>query len=160
MKPDGIMLSNGPGDPEGVPYVVKTLEKLIGSVPIFGICFGHQMLGLALGGKTYKLKFGHHGGNHPVKDLKTGNISITVQNHNFCVAVKEKTKGKLVLDGNNDVEMTHINLNDNTCEGLVHKKLPIFSVQFHPEACPGPNDAGYLFNNFIKLMDKYYAKKK
>lgn len=159
LFPDGIFLSNGPGDPEGVPYIYSTVEKLIGKIPIFGICLGHQMLGLALGGKTYKLKFGHHGVNHPVMDLKTGKISITVQNHGFCVKMKQKTKNKYEFDGNKDVEITHLNLNDKTCEGLRHKKLPIFSVQFHPEAAAGPHDAQYLFNDFIKLMGKYRAKK-
>ncbi len=151
-KPDGVLLSNGPGDPEGVPYAVKTAEKLIGEIPIFGICLGHQILALALGGKTYKLKFGHHGANHPVKDLKTGKIAITVQNHGFCVDVEEKKEGKYCMVGNNDVEITHINLNDGTCEGLRHKRLPIFSVQFHPEASPGPHDAQYLFREFVKMM--------
>ncbi len=146
-KPHGIMLSNGPGDPEGVPYVVETVKKLLGKLPIFGICFGHQMLGLALGGKTYKLKFGHHGGNHPVKDLKTGKVSITVQNHGFCVDIDLLSK--------EDIEITHINLNDDTLEGIRHKKMPMFSVQFHPESNPGPHDAEYLFAEFIQMMKKH-----
>ena len=146
LGPDGILLSNGPGDPAGVPYVVETVKELLGKIPIFGICFGHQMLGLALGGKTFKLKFGHHGGNHPVKDLKTGKVHITVQNHGFCVDIDSLNK--------EDIEITHINLNDNTLEGIRHKKLPIFSVQFHPEASPGPHDARYLFAEFIKMMEQ------
>jgi len=152
MDPDGVLLSNGPGDPAAVTYVIENVRKLIGKVPIFGICLGQQMLGLALGGRTYKLKFGHHGANHPVKDLKTGRISITVQNHGFCVDVGSLDK--------KDIEMTHVNLNDNTSEGLKHKKFPIFSVQFHPEASPGPHDAKYLFKDFIKLMENWRAKKK
>jgi carbamoyl-phosphate synthase small subunit len=146
MKPDGILFSNGPGDPAAVSYVVETTKQLIGKLPIFGICLGHQMLGQAFGGKTYKLKFGHHGGNHPVKDLKTGKVSITVQNHGFCVDIDSLNK--------KDIQITHINLNDNTLEGMRHKKLPVFSVQFHPEAGPGPNDASYLFGEFVKLMKK------
>ena len=145
-KPDGVLMSNGPGDPAAVPYVVSTLKNLLGKVPIFGICLGHQMLGQALGGETYKLKFGHHGGNHPVKDMRTGKISITAQNHGFCVDIDSLDK--------NDIEITHINLNDNTLEGIKHKKLPIFSVQFHPECSPGPHDAMYLFNEFIERMGK------
>lgn len=152
MDPDGILLSNGPGDPAGVPYVVETVRKLLGKVPIFGICLGHQMLGLALGGKTYKLKFGHHGGNHPVKDMKTGKVAITPQNHNFCVDIDTLPKG--------DIEMTHMNLNDNTLEGMRHKKMPIFSVQFHPEYGPGPHDAEYLFGEFTGMMEASGAKKK
>jgi len=146
MKPDGLLLSNGPGDPAAVNYVIETTKQLIGKLPIFGICLGHQILGLAFGGKTLKLKFGHHGANHPVKDLKTGKVSITAQNHGFCVDIDSLKK--------KDIEITHINLNDNTLEGMRHKKLPIFSVQFHPEASPGPHDAGYLFDEFIRLMKK------
>ena len=147
MKPHGVLLSNGPGDPAAVKYVIEATRKLIGKIPIFGICLGHQMLGLALGGKTYKLKFGHHGANHPVKDLKTGRVSITVQNHGFCLDLDSLNK--------KEIEITHINLNDQTLEGMRHKKLPLFSVQFHPEASAGPHDAGYLFKEFIKMMERY-----
>lgn len=146
IKPDGVLLSNGPGDPAALNYVAETVKQLLGKVPIFGICLGQQILGLALGGKTYKLKFGHHGANHPVKDLKTGKVCITVQNHGFCVDIDSLNK--------KDIEITHINLNDQTLEGIRHKKLPVFSVQFHPEASPGPHDAKYLFAEFIKLMKK------
>jgi carbamoyl-phosphate synthase small subunit len=146
QKPDGIFLSNGPGDPAPVSYAVETIQKLLGKVPMFGICLGHQLLGLALGAKTYKLKFGHRGANHPVKNLKTGKIEITSQNHGFCVDMDSLT-GK-------DIERTHLNLNDNTNEGLYSKKLKAFSVQYHPEASPGPHDSNYLFNDFIKLMEK------
>ena len=145
-KPHGVLLSNGPGDPAALPYIVKTVQELIGKVPMFGICLGHQMLGQAFGGKTYKMKFGHHGGNQPVKDLKTGKVAITVQNHGFCVNIDTLNK--------KEVEITHMNLNDNTLEGIRHKKLPIFSVQFHPESAPGPNDAEYLFEKFAELMKK------
>jgi len=145
--PDGVLLSNGPGDPAAVPYVVETVRELLGKRPIFGICLGHQMIGLALGGRTYKLKFGHHGGNHPVMDLKTGKVYITVQNHGFCVDIGS-------LDGG-DVEMTHINLNDRTLEGMRHMKIPVMSVQYHPEAGPGPHDSSYLFEEFTRLMDSF-----
>ncbi len=144
MAPDGIFLSNGPGDPEGVPYLVANVRKLIGTKPIFGICLGHQILGLAFGGRTYKLKFGHHGGNQPVKDLTTGKVEITTQNHGFAVDIAS------IPD--KEVELTHINLNDRTVEGMRHTRLPIFSVQYHPEASPGPHDAGYLFQRFVDLM--------
>jgi len=144
--PDGIFLSNGPGDPAGAPYVYENVKKMLGKKPVFGICLGHQMLGLAMEGETYKLKFGHHGGNQPVKDLSTGKVSITAQNHGFCVDV-DSLKSK-------NVKITHINLNDNTVEGMESAELKFFSVQFHPEAGPGPNDAVYLFDRFIDMMRK------
>ena len=143
FKPDGVFLSNGPGDPEGVSYAVENIKRLIGQVPLFGICLGHQILTLALGGKTFKLRFGHHGGNQPVMDLKTRKVEITAQNHGF--AVVDKSIG-------NEVEVTAINLNDQTIEGIRHKKHPLFSVQYHPEAAPGPHDSDYLFREFLELM--------
>jgi carbamoyl-phosphate synthase small subunit len=146
MNPDGIFLSNGPGDPDAVPYAKENVQKLIGKKPIFGICLGHQIMGLALGGKTYKLKFGHHGGNQPVMDLKTRKVEITAQNHGFAVDA-ESLKGA--------AEVTHLNLNDNTVEGLAHRELPIFSVQYHPESSPGPHDANYLFRRFVELMAQH-----
>lgn len=145
-KPDGVFLSNGPGDPAAVTYAIDAIRGLLGKVPIFGICLGHQLLGLALGGTTYKLKFGHRGANHPVKNLDTGKIEITSQNHGFCVDINS-LKGK-------NVELTHMNLNDNTLEGLRCKKLKAFSVQYHPEASPGPHDSQYLFRQFTEWMDK------
>ena len=144
LKADGVFLSNGPGDPEPVTYAVGNIRKLLGRVPIFGICLGHQLCGLALGGKTFKLKFGHHGSNHPVKNLLTGKIEITSQSHGFCVDPDSLPAS--------DVEITHLNLNDHTNEGLRHRSLPLFSVQYHPEASPGPHDARYLFDDFIALM--------
>jgi carbamoyl-phosphate synthase small subunit len=150
LAPDGIVISNGPGDPEPVSYVIETVKKLIGRAPLFGICLGQQMLGLALGGKTYKLKFGHHGGNHPVKDLDTGRIAITSQNHGFNVDMKS-------LPGNGTCT-THVNLYDGTEEGLENRELRLFSVQYHPEASPGPHDSGYLFSRFADLMDGRQAR--
>ena len=147
QNPDGIFLSNGPGDPAAVIYAIEEIKKLLGKKPIFGICLGHQLLGLAFGGKTFKLKFGHRGANHPVKDLKTGKIEITSQNHGFCVDMNSLNK--------DDVELTHINLNDNTLEGIAHKKMPIFSVQYHPESSPGPHDSRYLFKRFVEMMEKH-----
>jgi len=144
-KPDGVFLSNGPGDPAPVAYTVKTVQGLLGKVPIFGICLGNQILGLALGGTTYKLKFGHRGANHPVKNLRTGKIEITSQNHGFCVDL-DSLKDR-------DVELTHMNLNDNTIEGIRSDKLGAFAVQYHPEASPGPHDSRYLFEDFIELME-------
>ena len=144
MNPNGIFLSNGPGDPEGVPGVVDTIRELLGNKPMFGICLGHQILGLAYGGTTYKLKFGHRGGNQPVKDLSTGKIEITSQNHGFCVDFDSLNS--------DEVELTHINLNDNSVEGMRHRKHPAFSVQYHPEHAPGPHDAMYLFDRFIDMM--------
>jgi carbamoyl-phosphate synthase small subunit len=147
MKPDGVFLSNGPGDPEPVTYARETIRGLMGNVPVFGICLGHQLIGLALGGRTYKLKFGHHGGNHPVKQLGTGKIEITAHNHNFAVDPESLNPG--------EVELTHVDLNDNTLEGLRHRSLPLFSVQYHPEASPGPHDSHYLFKDFVKMMDEW-----
>jgi carbamoyl-phosphate synthase small subunit len=146
LNPDGIFLSNGPGDPDAVDYAKENVRKLIGKKPIFGICLGHQIMGLALGGKTYKLKFGHHGGNQPVMDLTTGKVEITAQNHGFAVD-GDSLKGA--------AEVTHLNLNDNTVEGLAHRELPIFSVQYHPESSPGPHDASYLFQRFTDMMAKH-----
>ena len=144
MNPDGIFLSNGPGDPDGVEGVVETIRALLGRKPIFGICLGHQILGLAYGGTTYKLKFGHRGGNQPVKDLATGHVEITSQNHGFCVDPESLDR--------EEVEVTHINLNDNSVEGMRHKRFPAFSVQYHPEHAPGPHDAVYLFDRFIEMV--------
>ncbi|MBF0566111.1 MAG: glutamine-hydrolyzing carbamoyl-phosphate synthase small subunit [Nitrospirae bacterium] len=143
MAPHGVLLSNGPGDPEAVTYAIENTKKLLGKLPIFGICLGHQILGLALGGNTFKLKFGHHGANHPVKDLQTGRIGITSQNHNYCVDVNG-------LRG--QVGLTHVNLYDGTAEGMRHVELPAFSVQYHPEASPGPNDSTYLFGRFRDMI--------
>jgi carbamoyl-phosphate synthase small subunit len=149
MNPDGVFLSNGPGDPEPVTYAIDNIKKLLGKKPIFGICLGQQLLGLALGGKTYKLKFGHHGGNQPIMDLTTRKVEIAAENHGFAVDM-ETVKDK--------VELTHINLNDKTCEGIRHKTLPAFSVQYHPEASPGPHDSRYLFQRFIEMMEKEREK--
>ena len=148
-NPDGIFLSNGPGDPEPVGYAVHSVRQLLGKKPIFGICLGHQILGLALGGRTTKLKFGHHGANHPVKHLQTGAIEITSQNHGFIVDIDSLPQ--------ETVEITHINLNDQTLEGFRHRTLSAFSVQYHPESAPGPHDSQYLFDHFIKEMEGFHA---
>jgi len=145
MEPDGIFLSNGPGDPEPVKYAINIIKQLIGYRPIFGICLGLQIMGLALGGKTFKLKFGHRGANQPVKNLITKKIEITSQNHGFALSA-ESLKDQ-------DIEITHINLNDNTVEGFKHKELPLQAVQYHPEASPGPHDARYFFNNFVRKIE-------
>lgn len=145
MEPDGIVLSNGPGDPETVTYGIENARKIMYKKPVFGICLGHQILGLAMGGRTYKLKFGHHGGNHPVKDLATGRVEITAQNHNYCVDIKS-------LLG--QARLTHRNLYDGTEEGMQHAELPVFSVQHHPEAGPGPNDSLHLFKRFREMIER------
>jgi carbamoyl-phosphate synthase small subunit len=150
LNPEGIFLSNGPGDPEGVPYAVEAVRQLIGVKPIFGICLGHQILGLALGGKTYKLKFGHRGGNHPVMHLPTRKVEITAQNHGFAVDADSLPA---------EVEVTHLNLNDRTVEGMCHRELPIFSVQYHPEASPGPHDSWYLFERFRATLGEHATKR-
>jgi carbamoyl-phosphate synthase small subunit len=145
-KPDGVFLSNGPGDPAAVTYAIDTIKQLIGKKPVFGICLGHQLLGLALGGRTYKLKFGHRGANHPVRNEKTKVIEITSQNHGFCLDIESlKATG---------ATLTHLNLNDNTCEGLEALDKKLFCVQYHPEASPGPHDSGYLFEQFVRMMEK------
>jgi len=147
MEPDGIFFSNGPGDPEPLDYAVENVRKLQGKAPLFGICLGHQIFGLALGGKTYKLKFGHHGGNHPILNHQTGKVEITAQNHNFAVDPESLDEAT--------VEKTHTNLNDQTLAGLKHKTDPMFSVQYHPEASPGPHDSHYLFKDFRKMMEEW-----
>ncbi|MFO7946704.1 MAG: glutamine-hydrolyzing carbamoyl-phosphate synthase small subunit, partial [Armatimonadota bacterium] len=146
-KPGGVVLSNGPGDPEALDYVIDACRGILGEVPVFGICLGHQILGWALGGKTYKLKFGHRGCNHPVMNMDTEEVEITTQNHGFCVAMDSLPE--------NEVEVTHVNLNDDTVEGMRHREIPAFSVQYHPEAGPGPHDANYLFDTFINMMQKH-----
>jgi carbamoyl-phosphate synthase small subunit len=154
LSPDGIFLSNGPGDPEGMPYLIAAVRRLIGAKPIFGICLGQQIIGLALGGRTYKLKFGHHGANQPVKDLTTGRVEITAQNHGFAVDMESfrDASPELRHGTAEDVALTHVNLNDGTSEGLMHRQLPLFAVQYHPEASPGPHDANYLFERFVSMM--------
>ncbi len=149
LKPDGVFLSNGPGDPEPCTYAHENIRRLMGRTPIFGICLGHQLIGIALGGKTFKLKFGHHGGNHPVKQLQSGKIEITSHNHNFAVDPDSLPQS--------EVEFTHLDLNDNTLEGLRHRSLPLFAVQYHPEASPGPHDSHYLFKDFVKMMEEFHA---
>ncbi|MGH9792809.1 MAG: carbamoyl phosphate synthase small subunit, partial [Candidatus Acidiferrales bacterium] len=149
MKPHGVFLSNGPGDPEPIGYAIDNIRKLVGRVPIFGICLGHQLCGLALGGRTYKLKFGHHGSNHPVKNLLNEKVEITAQNHGFVVDPESLPSS--------EVEITHVNLNDGTNEGMRHRSLPLFSVQYHPEASPGPHDSRYLFDRFVAMMKEHAA---
>ncbi|XP_024539687.1 carbamoyl-phosphate synthase small chain, chloroplastic [Selaginella moellendorffii] len=143
LKPDGILFSNGPGDPSAVPYAVETVKELLGQVPVFGICMGHQLLGQALGGKTFKMKFGHHGGNHPVRHLPTGRVEISSQNHNYAVDIATLPEG---------VEVTHVNLNDGTCAGLTYPAMKVMGIQYHPESSPGPHDADPAFFEFVQMM--------
>ncbi|QCD84798.1 carbamoyl-phosphate synthase small subunit [Vigna unguiculata] len=150
MNPDGVLFSNGPGDPSAVPYAVETVKKILGKVSVFGICMGHQLLGQALGGKTFKMKFGHHGGNHPVLNLRTGHVEISAQNHNYVVDPATLPEG---------VEVTHVNLNDESCAGLAFPAQRIMSLQYHPEASPGPHDSDYAFGEFIKLMKQQKTRK-
>ncbi len=150
MNPDGVLISNGPGDPAAVPYMVENIKGILGKKPVFGICLGHQLMALTLGLKIYKLKFGHHGGNQPVMDLSTKKVEITAQNHNFAVATPSQETTHKSPHGN--VEITHLNLNDNSVEGLKCQSIPAFSIQYHPEASPGPHDASYLFERFIEMM--------
>jgi len=150
-RPDGVLLSNGPGDPAGLPHIVAEVRKLIGKLPLFGICLGHQLLGLALGGSTFKLKFGHRGANQPVRELATGRIDITSQNHGFCLDIDSMPT--------DEVELTHVNLDDGTLEGFRHRSLPLFAVQYHPEASPGPHDAGHLFGRFTAMMSEIADRK-
>ena len=162
LNPHGLFLSNGPGDPEGVPYAMTALRELIGRLPIFGICLGHQLLGLAFGFSTYKLKFGHHGANHPVLDLRTGKVEITSQNHNFGVRFpgNRPQKGQdlpIAETAFGRVQLTHTSLNDGSVEGLRCLDRPVFSVQYHPEASPGPHDSSYLFDQFVDLMETHHA---
>lgn len=152
MNPDGVFFSNGPGDPEPLDYAQQNVRELAGKTPLFGICLGHQIFGLALGGKTYKLKFGHHGANHPIKNLETGKVEITSQNHNYAVDPDTLDQGA--------VSVTHVNLNDQTVAGLKHNEHPLFSVQYHPEASPGPHDSHYLFKDFRKMMEDWNAEHK
>jgi len=144
LQPDGIVLSNGPGDPKACGYAVEAVQALLGRVPIMGICLGHQILGLALGGDTYKLTFGHRGANHPVKDLRTNRVYITAQNHGYAIRAES-------LEGSG-ARVIHINLNDRTVEGIEHREYRVFSVQYHPEACPGPEDSAYLFDDFMQII--------
>ncbi|KAJ9170244.1 hypothetical protein P3X46_018366 [Hevea brasiliensis] len=149
MKPDGVLFSNGPGDPSAVPYAVETVKEILGKAPVFGICMGHQLLGQALGGKTFKMKFGHHGGNHPVRNIMGSRVEISAQNHNYAVDPASLPEG---------VEVTHINLNDGSCAGLAYPQLNIMSLQYHPEASPGPHDSDTVFGEFVELMKR--AKQK